>query len=129
MRVVVVGAGIVGAGLAWQLARHGQEVILIERGRPATGTTGSSFSWYNANSKRPEDYFQLNLAGMNAHHNLRDELGDAPWFHEGGNLVWSDGDAWMDSGEIEEDVETRVAELQRWDYPAEWISQRRGGGS
>ena len=121
MRVIVVGAGVVGSGLAWRLASQGQETVLVERGRPAAGTTGSSFSWYNANSKRPEDYFRLNLAGMEAHIALRAELGDAPWYHEGGNLVWSAGDAWMDSGEIEEELETRVAELQGWDYPAEWI--------
>ncbi len=122
MRVIVVGAGVVGSGLAWRLASRGQDVVLVEQGSPSTGTTGSSFSWYNANSKRPEDYFRLNLAGMEAHLLLRDELGETPWYHDGGNIVWSEGEAWMDSGEIEEDLEVRVAELQRWEYPAEWIS-------
>ena len=121
MRVIVIGAGVVGSGLAWRLASQGIETVLVERGRPATGTTGSSFSWYNANSKRPEDYFRLNLAGMEAHIELRDQLGEAPWYHEGGNIVWSVGDDWMDSGEIEENLEVRVAELQQWGYPAEWI--------
>lgn len=122
MRVIVVGAGVVGSGLAWRLASQGQETVLVERGRPAAGTTGGSFSWYNANSKRPEDYFRLNLAGMEAHVALGEELGETPWYHEGGNIVWSEGEAWMDSGEIEDDLEARVAELQGWDYPAEWIS-------
>jgi glycine/D-amino acid oxidase-like deaminating enzyme len=121
MRVIVIGSGVVGSGLAWRLASQGQETLMLERGRPATGTTGSSFSWYNANSKRPEDYFRLNLAGMAAHIALREELGEAPWYHEGGNLVWSDDGDWMDSGEIEDNLEARVAELQGWDYPAEWI--------
>lgn len=121
MRVIIVGAGVVGSGLAWRLASQGQETVLVERGKPAAGTTGSSFSWYNANSKRPEDYFRLNLAGMKAHAALRGELGEAPWYYEGGNLVWSEGEDWMDSGEIEENLEVRVAELQGWDYPAEWI--------
>src|SRR5688572_24249908 len=122
MRVIVVGAGVVGAGLAWRLASQGQDVVLVERGSPATGTTGGSFSWYNANSKRPEDYFRLNLAGMQAHIDLRDELGETPWYYEGGNIVWTEGEAWMDSAEIEDDLEVRVAELQRWDYPAKWIT-------
>ena len=122
MRVIVIGAGVVGSGLAWRLASRGVETVLVERGRPASGTTGSSFSWYNANSKRPEDYFRLNLAGMEAHIELREQLGEAPWYHEGGNIVWSVGENWMDSGEIEEDLEVRVAELQQWNYPAEWIS-------
>ncbi len=121
MRIVVVGAGVVGAGLAWRLASQGQETVLVERGRPATGTTGSSFSWYNANSKRPADYYRLNLAGMGAHIALREELGETPWYHEGGNIVWSEGEKWMDSGEIEDALEARVAELQRWEYPAKWL--------
>jgi len=128
MRVIIVGAGVVGSGLAWRLAALGQDVVLVERGSPATGTTGSSFSWYNANSKRPEDYFRLNLAGMEAHIALCDELGETPWYHEGGNLVWSEGDAWMDSGEIEDDLEARVAELQGWGYPAEWIAVEEAAG-
>ena len=122
MRVIVVGAGVLGAGLAWRLASQGQDVVLVERSGPAAGTTGGSFSWYNANAKRPEDYFRLNVAGMEAHAALRDELGEAPWYYEGGNIVWSEGGAWMDSAEIEEDLEHRVAELQRWDYPAKWIT-------
>lgn len=128
MKVVVVGAGVVGSGLTWRLAERGIDVTLVERGSPAAGTTGSSFSWYNANQKRPEDYFRLNLAGMEAHHALRDELGGAPWMHEGGNIVWSVGREWVDSGDAAGDIETRVAELQRWDYPAEWLSRDEAAG-
>ena len=87
MHVIVIGAGVLGSGLAWRLAQRGADVTLIERGAPAHGTTRSSFAWFNANSKRPFDYFQLNLAGMQAHLALREELGSAPWLHEGGNLV------------------------------------------
>jgi glycine/D-amino acid oxidase-like deaminating enzyme len=123
MRVVIIGAGVLGTGLAWRLAQRGVDVTLVERGRPANGTTGSSFSWFNANSKRPEDYFRLNLAGMEAHHALRAELGNAPWMHESGNLVWTTSGDWKDSAEIEDRLEARVAELQNWDYPAAWISR------
>lgn len=125
MRVIVIGAGVLGSGLAWRLASRGVDVVLVERGTPAIGTTGSSFSWYNANAKRPEDYFRLNLAGMEAHHALRDELGEVPWMHEGGNLVWVADGEWMDSGEISDELEARVAELQGWNYPAEWIGAER----
>lgn len=123
MQVVIVGAGVIGSGLAWRLARQGAVVSLVERDQPASGTTGSSFSWFNANAKRPEDYFRLNLAGMQAHHALRDELGDAPWMHEGGNLVCHDRDAWEDSSGHVEDLESRIAELERWDYPATWLNR------
>ena len=41
--VVVVGAGIVGAAAAWELARKGLDVVVVEReAAPAMGSTGRS---------------------------------------------------------------------------------------
>lgn len=116
MDAIVIGAGVVGSSLAWRLAGQGVKVTLVERSSAAAGTTGSSFAWFNANQKRPEDYFALNLAGMDAHRALRDELGDAPWMGEGGNLAWTTGN------DESTDLETRVARLQSWGYPAEWLT-------
>ncbi len=115
-RIVVIGAGVAGSALAFRLAQTGQAVTLIDRAEPGWGTTGSSFAWTNANTKTPEDYFALNVAGMQAWRDLRDELGNAPWLGEGGNLVWVTGD---DASELE----ARVARLRSWGYPAEWLSR------
>jgi glycine/D-amino acid oxidase-like deaminating enzyme len=122
VNIVVIGAGVVGSSLAWRLAQQGVDVTLVERASAASGTTGSSFAWFNANQKTPEDYFALNLAGMDMHRALRDELDTVPWMHEGGNLVWATSDAG------ESDLETRVARLQSWGYPAEWLSRQDVGG-
>src|SRR6476659_3909004 len=44
--VVIVGAGIVGASVAYHLARRGLPVALIERvPAPAAGVTAASFAW------------------------------------------------------------------------------------
>lgn len=44
--VAVVGAGIVGASVAYHLARAGVAVTLVERAAgPAAGVTGGSFAW------------------------------------------------------------------------------------
>ncbi|MFJ3798773.1 NAD(P)/FAD-dependent oxidoreductase [Streptomyces sp. NPDC090088] len=44
--VVVVGAGILGASVAWHLACADVPVTLLERGPgPAAGVTGDSFAW------------------------------------------------------------------------------------
>lgn len=44
--VIVVGAGIVGASVAYHLARGGVPVTVLERASaPATGVTGDSFAW------------------------------------------------------------------------------------
>ncbi|GLY93717.1 D-amino-acid oxidase [Actinoplanes sp. NBRC 103695] len=44
--MIVVGAGIVGACVAYQLAHDGAAVTLLDRGpAPGAGVTGSSFAW------------------------------------------------------------------------------------
>jgi len=43
LRVAVVGAGIVGAAVAWSLARRGAQVVVVDAAdAPATGSTGRS---------------------------------------------------------------------------------------
>ncbi len=53
--MVVVGAGIVGASLAYHLAGHGRPVTLIESGLPGSGATRASFAWIGrpVSSDRP----------------------------------------------------------------------------
>jgi glycine/D-amino acid oxidase-like deaminating enzyme len=40
--VVIVGAGIVGAACAWELASEGLRVLVIDEGFPGTGATGAA---------------------------------------------------------------------------------------
>ena len=47
-RIVVVGAGIVGASIAYHLSRRGAAVTVLDRGQPAGGATEKSFAWINA---------------------------------------------------------------------------------
>jgi D-amino-acid dehydrogenase len=42
MRVVVVGSGIAGAGAAYQLARHGAEVVVVDDARPGVATAAGA---------------------------------------------------------------------------------------
>lgn len=114
MRVAVIGAGIVGASVAFRLARGGARVWLIDGGRPGGGTTSASFAWVNANQKLPRDYFDLNHAGLEEHLRLREELGGAPWLYPTGNLVWTTDKA------RQEGLEARVERLSSWGYAAEW---------
>ncbi|MFZ5782451.1 MAG: FAD-dependent oxidoreductase [Pseudomonadota bacterium] len=48
LRVAIVGAGIVGAALAWHLARGGARVTVLEAGTPGDGATRHSWGWINA---------------------------------------------------------------------------------
>ena len=52
-RVVVIGAGIIGASIAYHLARRGAAVTLVERAHPAAEASGHSFAWINASFGNP----------------------------------------------------------------------------
>ena len=62
--IVVVGAGSVGANVAYRLAQRGARVTVLDAGAPGGGTSGASFAWTNSFSKTPRDYHDLNVASM-----------------------------------------------------------------
>lgn len=119
MQAIVIGAGVIGSGLAFRLAQAGAQVTVLERSGPVSGTTGSTFAWINSNQKTPEDYFALNLAGMQAHRDLRDELGAAPWLLGGGNLIW------FPPGPDADDLERNTQRLLDWHYNAVWLDRQQ----
>src|SRR5580693_5010126 len=115
IKVIVIGAGVMGASTAYRLAQAGAAVTVLEATRIGGGTSGISFAWTNAHKKPPKPYHDLNVAGMKAHAALADEFGATPWWHAGGSLEW----------EQEEDRAAQaanVAQLQSWGYAAEWIA-------
>ena len=55
--IAVIGAGIVGASIAFHLARRGAKVTLIDAGEPGKKSkvqpaTAVSFAWMNARDKK-----------------------------------------------------------------------------
>ncbi|WP_262300313.1 NAD(P)/FAD-dependent oxidoreductase [Microvirga sesbaniae] len=111
---IVIGAGVVGASIAFRLAQGGAKVTVIEAGDIGGGTSSTSFAWVNAHDKSPRVYHDLNVAGMGAHRRLAEEL-DGDWYHESGCLEW------REAGDQEAHV-TNVERLQGWGYKARWIS-------
>jgi glycine/D-amino acid oxidase-like deaminating enzyme len=120
LRIAVIGAGIVGASVAFRLARSGEvQVWLIDGSLPGSGTTSASFAWANANNKTPRDYFELNRSGLEEHYRLRDELGGASWLYPGGNIEWATDATTLDG------MERRIERLCSWGYAAErWRASR-----
>src|SRR3989304_5972479 len=83
------GGGIVGASIAYHLARRGAEVTLFEKTKPASGATANSFAWINATfSKKPHHYFHLNRLGALGHRHLEREPGGGLEGQWGGSLEW-----------------------------------------
>ena len=113
LKVVVVGAGIVGASVAYRLSEGGAEIVLIDGAEPGSGTTSTSFAWVNANNKLPREYFELNVAGMREHERLHEEIGGG-WLHPTGNLIQT-------TDEEQENLERRVERLRSWSYAAELL--------
>jgi glycine/D-amino acid oxidase-like deaminating enzyme len=118
LNVVVVGAGIVGASVAYRLATAGAQVTVLEADRPAAGTSSNSFAWANANEKLPRAYFDLNFAGLQEHDRLADELGSRA-FEPSGNLEVAVDPA------RRELLRQKVGRLSAWGYRAELIPGER----
>lgn len=74
MRAVVVGAGVVGAAVAFHLAERGAQVTVIDAGPVAGMASGRSFGWINASFYLSEAHFRLRAAGMAAHRRLAARL-------------------------------------------------------
>ena len=55
--VIIAGAGIVSAALAYHLASAGALVTIIERSRPASGVTARSIAWIAAGRLFVSDYY------------------------------------------------------------------------
>jgi hypothetical protein len=92
----VVGAGCVGASVAYRLAQRGARVTVLDAGAPGAGTSGASFAWTNSFGKTPRGYHDLNVAGMEEHAALVKELKELPgggWLHQDGALAWEDSPA------------------------------------
>jgi glycine/D-amino acid oxidase-like deaminating enzyme len=78
IETIVIGAGVMGASVAYRLAQAGAAVTVLEATRIGAGTSGISFAWTNAHKKPPKPYHDLNVAGMKAHAALADEFGGTP---------------------------------------------------
>ncbi|MEM7319649.1 MAG: FAD-dependent oxidoreductase [Pseudomonadota bacterium] len=47
-RVIIVGAGIIGASIAWHLAEAGYPVLVLESSDPGLGVTSGAIGWLNS---------------------------------------------------------------------------------
>ncbi|MFM7273704.1 MAG: NAD(P)/FAD-dependent oxidoreductase [Gammaproteobacteria bacterium] len=88
-KVVVIGAGIIGASCAWHLASRGCEVTVLESTGPAAQASGHSFAWLNAgDGLQPMSYHLLRSLALGEHRRLAAELPMPVRWH--GSLEWRD---------------------------------------
>jgi glycine/D-amino acid oxidase-like deaminating enzyme len=116
--IVVVGAGIIGASIAYHLATRGARVIIVEASQAAAGASGKSFGWINATfSKHPRHYFDLNAQAIAEWHRLERELHGAVTIQWGGSVTW------CTRGDEAADLEQGIRNHQEWGYAVRSIHE------
>ncbi|MCC9708384.1 FAD-binding oxidoreductase [Streptomyces sp. MNU76] len=115
MKVIIIGAGVLGVSVARQLAVAGQDVLLLDQRGAGTGTSATTFAWTNSSRKPDPAYHRLNLAGMEEHARLAERLPGAPSYFRSGALQWADA-------ANEQRLADNVARLRSLGYPVHWVT-------
>lgn len=111
--MIVVGAGIIGSSIAYQLARHGVRVVALDKGAgPAEGSTGASSSICRCRYTHPE-VVRLALHGQQAYGDWSEFTG----LSEVRSGLHRVGVLWL-MGESVETVDAAVAKLEKEGVPA-----------
>ena len=117
LRIVVVGAGIVGASIAYHLSRRKDvAVTVLERDELCAGASGHSFAWLNSFGKDPVSYHHFNRRSMDIWDRFARRLGGDLDLHWGGELRWES------TPERAGALQQRIKQLQAWGYPIRIIS-------
>ena len=122
-KVAVIGVGILGATIAWRLARRGVHVALIDRGQPGHGASSHSFAWINAGAKEPIGYHNLNRRSLEMWPRFAAALGDHGDPASVG-LRWGGKVSWESNPVAAEGLVARARQLQSWGYPTRLIDAR-----
>lgn len=72
--IIVIGAGIVGASLAYHLAARGARVSVVEAGDIASGVTATSFAWINTSCAGPDPIADLRGGAIAAYRRLEAQV-------------------------------------------------------
>ena len=117
LRIIVVGAGIVGASIAYHLSRRKDvAVTVLERDELCAGASGHSFAWLNSFGKDPVSYHHFNRRSMDIWDRFARRLGMDLDLHWGGELRWES------TPERAGALQQRIKQLQAWGYPIRIIS-------
>ena len=118
-RVVIAGAGIMGASIGYHLAKRGAQVTILEKRRPGSGATEKSFAWINSTfSKQPRSYYDLNLLGIAGWRRLTLEFAGELQIQWGGSVQW------FEHGSPDaEKLADKIRAHQRWGYPTHLVGE------
>ena len=114
LRIVVAGAGIVGASIAYHLSLAGASVTVIDKQAPASHASRGTFAWINATwAKQPRSYHSFTQDSVAYWHELQQAL-DLP-------VRWSGSLEWFTNSERENKLVKQIAEQIEWGEPARML--------
>lgn len=119
--VAVIGAGIVGATIAWRIASRGFRVTLIDKAEPGSGASSHSFAWINAGAKEPLGYHNLNRRSLDMWQRFAAGLAEDGDVARVG-LRWGGKVSWEAEDDAAQRLISQVRQLQSWGYPTRLIS-------
>jgi glycine/D-amino acid oxidase-like deaminating enzyme len=89
-QVAVIGAGILGASIAFQLSRYPVQIVILDQAEPGSGASSHSFAWINASAgKEPASYHDLNRRSVDMWGRFVRELQTDTGLRWGGELRWA----------------------------------------
>ena len=114
-RVAVIGAGIIGASIAYHLTKAGAQVTVFDRGEVAGRASRGTFAWLNATwAKQPRHYHRLNQLGLAGWQELEQDL-QIP-------IKWGGSVEWFDDAERQQRLSRDIEEQIEWGEPAQMVS-------
>ncbi|QOI63189.1 FAD-binding oxidoreductase [Arthrobacter sp. TES] len=101
--------------MADEFTRRGASVTIIDAAEVGAATSAATFAWINSNNKKPLEYSNLNLLGLQAHERAASREG-ARWFHQTGNIQISQSEDELAA------LEQKVAEHVSQGYEAKLLT-------
>jgi D-hydroxyproline dehydrogenase subunit beta len=77
-QTLIIGAGITGAALAWQLSRRGETVTILSTHAEGGLASAASFGWLNASFYLNHPHYHLRHEALAAHRRLSAQLPGLP---------------------------------------------------
>lgn len=112
-RTLIIGAGITGAALAFQLSRRGEAVTIVSTHAEGGLASAASFGWLNASYFLSHPHYRLRHEGLAAHRRLVDRLPGLPTTWQG--CLWYEA-----TGEAQAET---AADLKALGYPVQHLTR------
>ncbi len=74
--VIIVGSGIMGCSIAWQLGKRGKKVLILEKNDVASGSAGATDGVVGYHTKQPGPQLDLAVQSIQMFNDIQKELGD-----------------------------------------------------